>query len=400
MAKPLTAAAVERIKPGLSREEIPDGLLPGFYLIIQPSGAKSWAVRYRHGARTRKLTIGKTSALSLSEARDAAREALRIVARGEDPATIRKAAQIAASAGSHDTVEAVIGEWLKRDQMKNRSFPEVKRTIARDVLPVWKGRAIADIKRHDCVRLIDTVHDRAPILALRIHAYLHRLFKWSVGRGIVDASPMADLPKPGREISRDRFLSDGELLSVWLGCHELGWPFGPAIQLLALTGCRREEIASLRWSEVEGDTIRLGGNRTKTKEARIVPLAPLAIEILQSLPQVNQSEFVFTTNGRTPISGWSRAKCSLDLKSGVADWRLHDLRRTFATGLQQLGVRLEVIEAALGHISGSRAGIVGVYQRHGFEPETRKAAELWSDYIRSLWSPRLEDGMIAPRALV
>lgn len=381
MTKALTAAAVEKAKPGPDRREIPDGRLPGLYLIVQPSGAKSWAVRYRHGSTPRKLTLGTANALSLAEARDAARDVLRDAALGADPAAAKKAAKSKAAAPAPDTVEAVIGEWLKRDQAKNRSLPEVTRVMNHDVLPAWKGRPFNSISRRDCLELIDKVHDRAPVVALRVYAYLNRLFRWAVGRGIVDASPMSELPKPSREVSRDRFLTDAELLKVWQACDDLGWPFGPAIRLLALTGCRRSEITSLRWDEIDGASIRLSGARTKTGEPRVVPLSPEAAAIIEALPRIDQSAFVFTTTGKTPVSGWSRAKRLLDQHSGVTDWRLHDLRRTFATGLQRLGIRLEVIEAALGHTSGSRSGIVGVYQRHGFEPEVRRAAEAWSQRV-------------------
>lgn len=397
MAKTLTVASVERAKPGPARREIPDGLLPGLFLIVQPSGAKSWAVRYRHGGKSRKVTLGTANVLSLPEAREAGREALRAVVGGADPAAMKKAARKAASDPVRDTVEAVISEWVRRDQSKNRSAAEVARIMRHDVLPIWQGRDFATITRRDCMEIIDHVHDRAPVLALRVYAYLHRLFRWSVGRGIVDASPMADLPKPGREVSRDRVLTETELIAVWRGCDEIGWPFGPAIRLLILTGCRRAEVGALRWSEIDGEAIRLASKRTKTKEARVVPLSPQAVEIVENLVRVNQSDFVFTTTGRTPVSGWSRAKRLLDNHSGVEAWRIHDLRRTFATGLQRLGIRLEVIEAALGHVGGSRAGIVGVYQRHGFEPEIRKAADAWGQHVASLVEGRDESNLVELR---
>jgi integrase len=398
MAKALTAATVEKAKPGPKRREIADGRLPGLYLIVQPSGAKSWAVRYRHGSTPRKLTLGTANALSLAEARDAAREVLRDAALGADPAAAKKAAKSKAAAPPPDTVEAVIGEWLKRDQAKNRSLPEVTRVMNHDVLPAWKGRPFNSISRRDCLELIDKVHDRAPVVALRVYAYLNRLFRWAVGRGIVDASPMSELPKPSREVSRDRFLTDAELLKVWQACDSLGFPFGPAIRLLILTGCRRSEITSMRWDEIDGASIRLSADRTKSGEPRVVPLSPEAAAIIEALPRIDQSDLVFTTTGKTPVSGWSRAKRLLDHHSGVAGWRLHDLRRTFATGLQRLGIRLEVIEAALGHTSGSRAGIVGVYQRHGFEPEVRRAAEAWSQHVTHLIDGKESTNLIELRA--
>jgi integrase len=160
--------------------------------------------------------------------------------------------------------------------------------------------------------------------------------------------------------------------------------FGAATRLLILTGARREEITQLRWCEIEGDNIILAGSRTKTGNAHIVPLSAPARELLASLPRIADSDIVFTLNGEKPINGWSKPKEKLDEVSGVSDWRIHDLRRTMATGMQKLGVQLTVTEAALGHTSGSRDGIVGVYQRHDYAEEKRQALELWGAHVSSL----------------
>ena len=195
---------------------------------------------------------------------------------------------------------------------------------------------------------------------------------------------MAHLPKAGAETKRDRVLSDGELAAVWQAASKLGWPFGHAVRLLILTGARREEIGGLCWTEVNGETIKLSGERTKNGEPHNIPLSPQATAVLQRVPRIANSERVFSTNGKTSISGWSRAKRQLDDISEVADWRTHDLRRTVATGLQKLGVSLQVIEAVLGHTSGSRSGVVGVYQRHSFDAEKRAALDAWGNHVTEL----------------
>jgi integrase len=177
-------------------------------------------------------------------------------------------------------------------------------------------------------------------MARRVHAYVHRFFRWCVGRDILEESPATDLPKPGVEIARDRVLSDVELAAVWNAAGELAWPFGDAVRLLILTGARREEIGGLRWSEINGETIALRGERTKNGEPRTIPLSLSSTIVLQRLPRIANSERVFTTNGKSSVSGWSRAKGNLDVISGVKDWRIHDLRRTVATGLQKLGFSL------------------------------------------------------------
>jgi integrase len=211
---------------------------------------------------------------------------------------------------------------------------------------------------------------------------LHKLFRWAVTRDIIPANPAADMDKPGSETKRDRVLSDSDLAAVWKAAETLGWPFGDVIRLLILTGARRNEIGHLRWSEIDQDAIKLKGERTKNAEPHNIPLSPAAIAILSEGPRIAGSQFVFTTNGRSPVSGWSRIKTRLPTLD--EPWRLHDLRRTVATGLQKLGVNLQTIEAVLGHVSGSRSGVVGVYQRHSFDAEKRAALDAWGAHVMAL----------------
>ena len=251
-------------------------------------------------------------------------------------------------------------------------------------MPAWRGRRIDTIAKHDVLVLLDAIVDRgAPAKAQRAYVHAHRLFKWCVGRGIVDVNPMAGLERPGRENSRDRVLTDTELAAVWQASAD--WPFGAIVRLLVLTGARREEIGQLTWGEVQGDTIRLEGARTKSGNGHLIPLSPPALELLGSAPRIGE-KYVFTLDGIKPVSSsWSRAKARLDKASGVAGWRIHDLRRTVATGMQRLGVGLQTVEALLGHTGGSRAGIVGIYQRHDFAAEKRAAVEQWGAHVTA-WS--------------
>jgi integrase len=206
--------------------------------------------------------------------------------------------------------------------------------------------------------------------------------------------------KPQPEKSRDRVLSDEELKRVWEAAGEIGWPFGPIIRLLILTGARREEIGGLRWSEIKGDRIELSGDRTKNGKPHIIPLSAPAITIIEGLHHVHGSKFVFTVTGETPVSGFSKVADRFESMLALPDWRLHDLRRTVATGLQRLGVRLEVTESVLGHTSGSRAGIVGIYQRHTWSDEKRAALDAWARHVESLveGKPANVVGLAARRA--
>ena len=195
---------------------------------------------------------------------------------------------------------------------------------------------------------------------------------------------MAHLPKPGSEVPRDRALTDPELAQVLKNVTQLRPPFGPIFQLLILTGARRSEITALRWSEIKDDTIILPRDRTKSGKAHSIPLSPQVVEIIKQLPRIGPRDFVFTINGRNPVTDLAASKEKLDGLINIPAWHTHDLRRTVATGLQRLGINLQVIEAVLGHVGGSRSGIVGVYQRHSFDAEKRIALEAWAREVERI----------------
>jgi integrase len=398
VAKALTAASIEKFKPGAARREIPDGLLGGLYLIVQPSGARSWAVRYRLRGKPTKFTIGAYPAFDLAAARKAAREVLQEVARGGDPARQREERRRAEAAD--DDFEAVARLWIERDQRPhNRTWLEAarllglrpdpedeKRLVATKggLVDRWGDRKLADIRRADIIYIMDSIVARGvPYVANRTVGCLRSLFSWCISRDMITANPCIGV-KPQPEKSRDRVLDDEELQAVWTAADKLGWPFGPIVQLLILTGARREEIGALRWSEVKGDQIELSGDRTKNGQPHIIPLSAPAIAIIENLHRVHGSKLVFTSTGETPVSGFSKVADRLDAMLGLPDWRLHDLRRTVATGLQRLGTRLEVTEAVLGHTSGSRAGVVGIYQRHDWADEKRAALDAWARHVVAL----------------
>ena len=390
----LTAAAVERLRPPVSGQvDYFDRGYPGLALRISHAGTRAWTYVYRDASgRVRRVTLGRHPQLSLSAARDEWRKARAAVDRGEKPGRQKPA--------DADQFEAILAEWLRRDQGQNRTVNDVTRIMRHDVLPVFEGRPIGSIKRAELIRLIDDISDRAPVMARRVHAHLHRLFRWSLGRGLVESNPMADLPAPPAPRARDRVLSDHELRTIWLAASEVGYPFGPLTKLLLLTAARRDEVAGLRWSEVKEDRIEIGAERMKAGEAHTIPLASAARELIEGLPRFHGTDLVFTTNGRNPVSGWSKAKRILDREvekiagEPLVEWRLHDVRRTVATGLQRLGVRLEVTEEILAHRSGSRSGVTGIYQRFKFEDEKRAALEAWARHVIGVVSGEL--GSVVP----
>jgi integrase len=365
----LTAKGVEAAAPTKKRREIPDDLLPGLYLIVQPSGAKSWATRYRLHGRSHKHTIGRYPVFDLRAAREAGTKALRAAAEGRQPGALQT-----------DTVDAAVAQFMERHAKRHyrpRTLQETERLLNCHVLPRWRGRRLDSITRGDVRALVDSVS--APIMANRLHSLIGRLFNWMVSADLLTNSPVSGIKKPFAEKSRDRVLTDDELRRVWLAAESIGYPFGSLIQLLILTGQRRGEVAGMRWDEIAGDLWILPKERTKNGKLHTVPLPSQATAIINRAPRL--CEFVFSANGEAPVSGFSRPKRLID---GVTGWRLHDLRRTVASGMARLGVNLPVIERALNHVSGSFAGIVGVYQRHEFSEEKREALEKWANHVERL----------------
>ena len=383
----LTARAVETAQPAAVRREIPDALMPSLYLVVQPSGTKSWAVRYRHNGATRKFTLGSHPAIDLKAARALAGKALRAAAEGRDPGQEKAQAR----AASADTIDRAVAQFIERHcKRKNRprTAQETERLLRLHVMPRWRGRAVSSITRRDMLDVLDRVVDAgSPIAANRVLAATRKLFNWLLARDVIATSPCAGVKPPTDERSRDRVLDDEELRAVWLTAEEIGWPFGAMVKVLVLTGQRRDEVARMEWSEIDfGDKLwTLPRERVKNDEKHEVPLSDAAIAVLKSVPRIAGSRYVFTTNGKAPSSGYSKGKRRLDaLLSDMPPWRLHDLRRTTASGMARLGINLPVIEKVLNHASGSFAGIVGVYQKHGFSQEKRRALEAWAAFVAGL----------------
>jgi integrase len=385
----LTVKNVEAMRPGADRREIPDGHMPGLYLIVQPSGARSWAVRYRHHGQSRKHTLGSYPAIDLKAARALAGKALRAVAEGRDPSREKFLARTAKS----DSVDHVVEEFLERHVQRSnrpRTAQGTERLLRQHVLPHWRSRLVHEITRRDVLKILDRVVDGgAPIAANRTFAAVRKFFNWCVARDILAVSPCAGVKPPSAERARDRVLSDDELRLVWAAADKLGGTFGPLVKLLALTGQRRDEVARMRWEEVniENRLWTLPAERTKNNKPHEVPLSNAALAVVERVPRVAGSPFVLTTNGGAPpISGYSEGKRRLDalLPADIPAWRLHDLRRSCASGLARLGINLPVIEKVLNHSSGSFAGIVGVYQKHSFADEKRQALEAWGGFVAAL----------------
>jgi integrase len=406
----LTALNVENWKPSDARQEVLVG--DGLYFIVQPSGVKSWALRYRRKSdgKSVKHTIGSYPMLKLKDARSAATALRAEIERGADPHGAKVVARRRA-AEVDDSFEAVVRRYVADRQSRGkRSWKWSARllglAVEDDELAVlrdgstdrhgrrrlsladrWGTRRISEITDSDVIRAIDQVANHAPVAANRLHAVLSAFFGWAKGKRYVAVNPCTDLERPAEEKARDRVLSDDELRKVWLAAGELGHPHAGIVRLLILTGQRRGEIADLSWPEIDLDerAIHLPPKRTKNGRAHDVPLSAQALAVVAGLPRLVEVDRVF---GRRPFKSFYYLREQLAESSGVSEWTLHDIRRTVASGLQRLGVRLEVTEAVLNHKSGSVSGITAVYQRHDYAAEKRDALVRWADHVDALVSGR------------
>ena len=293
-------------------------------------------------------------------------------------------------------------ERFDRDCLKVKwkaSRDDAWSTLIRFAVPVLKDKPLPDIKRADIRDVLAPVRDKTAT-ARKLFAILRRLFNWAANEGDLGTSPLAGMEAPPVPDSRDRVLEDWELALVWRGAGELGYPFGPVVRLLILTGARREEVAGLPWEELRQQEAMwsLPAERAKNDTAAQIPLSSLAQAEIDAVAgrrgradRWPRRGLMFSTTGKTAVSGYSKAKKRLDMKIAemahgeVLDhWTFHDLRRTLATGMQRLGVRFEVTEAILNHVSGSKSGVAGIYQRHDWGPEKKAALQAWSDHIERL----------------
>jgi integrase len=330
-------------------------------------------VRYRHAGQQIMRSIGRHgSPWTVETARAKALELLGTLASGVDPF---------AQTLSGETFGAEIERYLerKRTSLKPRSFVEVQRNLQKHSAPLHKLR-LADIDRRTIAVLLGQVETSSgPIARNRLRSSLSAFFSWAIQEGLGDSNPVVGTGKADEGGSRERVLSADELRSLW---HSLGDdPFSNILRLLLLTGARRTEIGLLRWSEIDlaKKQINLPASRVKNGRDHCVPLSTQALAIIDRLPRRNSTDYLFGKH--SGFSDYGRAKQELDKRLDIAPWRIHDLRRSCATHLGELGIQPHHIEAILNHYSGHRSGVAGVYQRAKYEPEMRSALQRWADYV-------------------
>ena len=391
----LTKANVERLKlPQGKREAIVfDEALPGFGLRLRAGGKRTWIAQYRFGTQQRRVTIGTVETLDADNARRRARSALSKVHLGTDP----QLEKVEARAEAAVTLASVVDTYLARHaakRLKPGTLTDVERYLRRHWAPLSR-LPVKKITRADvAARLARLADESGGFAANRARAALSALYAWAIAEGLTDSNPVVGTRKPTEEIARDRVLSDEELAAIWRHAGEAD--FGAIVRMLILTGQRREEVAAMTFDEVDldGAAWRIGGDRTKNARAHDVPLAGAAIVILSTVERRGGRALVFGSR-EGPFSGWSKAKASLDTRMSAAlgrapaPWRLHDIRRTVATRLADLGVLPHVVEAVLNHVSGHKAGVAGVYNRASYAAEKRAALETWARHVARLIGERV-----------
>lgn len=449
----ITKRTVDAAKPGPRDYFIWDGgekeAVKGFGLKVTPAGGRIYVYQYRiarpgEAERTpaKRYTIGKHGNFTPDQARTRAKELAALVARGIDPRKLEldefaakdEAERLAREKSRIEgelAFKKVAAFWLDHYENEKARRPSsvslAKLVVNRYLTPALGDKPMPHIGRADIQPIIDAIPVRRKGIRRAVFAYASVLFSWAAKRGDVASNPLTEMVKPEAPKSRDRVLTDAELAEVWNASVKIGAPFGPFFRLLILTGQRRSEVAEIVWGELDrtSATWTIPADRAKNGVAHIVPLSSTVVAELDALADSAKADdensekaswpktgFVFTTTGKTPISGLTKAKFALDTaitnarRSEVDNvevpevepmpaWRLHDLRRTLATGFQRLGIRFEVTEAVLNHVSGAKGGIAGIYQRHDWKEEKRSALDVWARHVASIIATA-EQGNVVP----
>ncbi|MHC2367451.1 integrase [Bradyrhizobium diazoefficiens] len=439
MATLLTSASVRRLKPHWKRTEIRDAGCPGLILIIQPSGRKSWAMRFRRpNGKLARIHLGAVAlneieaeaepafgtSLGLASARRLAADVNRERSLGRDFIAAKHQQKIDWKRKSASTFDKAAMEFVEQHvRRKTRRWQQQARLLgiglaedgialqvmANGLAKRWCFMPISEIDADDIFAIVEEARELgvpgverrnlgpSESRARKMHGTLSSFFSWLVQRRRIKANPCAGLHPPEPPRSRDRVLTKEEIIALWHSADKLTSPFGACVNLLLLTGCRLNEVCGMRRSELsaDGKMWTIPGERTKNHRTHDVPLSDLARQILSEVK--SEGDLIFTTNGKTPISGWSKMKKRLDSAMlHLSDaklphkikpiWRLHDLRRTSATGMAEIGILPHIVEACLNHVSGAKAGVAGVYNRAAYAEEKRIAFARWAAHVHRLVS--------------
>jgi integrase len=383
----LTAKSVATVglPAGRSDHTYFDDDIAGFGLRIRAGGSRVFIYRYRVGKRQRSITLGSATSVPLALARKNAGELEAKVRLGRDPAADKATARAAAG----DTIGALIDQYLdaRMSDWRPNSLRQVKRHLLIHCKPLHH-LPITSLSQRDVARLQDHVaQNSGETTSNRLRASLETFVAWVIRQGIrLPEGNVVSYTGKRKETTRERVLTDAELKAVWNACDD-ATDHSSIVRLLMLTGQRAAEIGSLQWSEVKDGRIELPSDRTKNKRPHNVPLSDPARAILEPLRMIGRTHVFGRTDSRG-FKGWGVSKQRLDARIGVTDWVVHDLRRTVATRMAELGVQPHIVEAVLNHVSGHKAGVAGIYNRATYDKEKRIALDLWAAHILALVEER------------
>ena len=357
-----------------------DDDIAGFGIRIRAGGSRNWIYRYRVGPKQRSVILGSAKSVPLAVAQKNASTLEARIQLGEDPALDRQNARLEAD----NTLGILAHQYLeaRKSKWRPKSHTEYTRHLLKYARPLHRLPITAVTQRNVANLLNDLTRTSGEATANRVRSTLRALFSWVLKEGIpLPGGNVAAHTNQHEEKSRERVLADTELLAIWKGCRDND--FGAIVKLLILTGQRKTEIGSLRWDEVHDEHIVLPSQRTKNKRAHIVPLSDPARAILNQRHADGRTHVFGRAD--TGFGGWNISKRELDTGvDTVAPWTLHDLRRTVATRMAELGVQPHIIEAVLNHVSGHKGGIAGVYNRATYDREKREALNLWAEHVTAL----------------
>ena len=374
-------------------------------LRITQRGIKSFSVIYRvagegglssrgypKGGKQHRITLGQWPIVELAQARIQAREIRLSAAAGIDPRHERTGLL---AARIENTVASTIDRYIDRQaKVNNQNWRQVKSHLDRLIKPEWGNRVVSDITRSDAHKLLDKVaEERGPKMASEVRKQAGRLFSWALDRELVTSNPFFRMDRPNDEkyAPKERHLSDSEIQLIWQACENLSYPYGTCIQLLILTGLRKNNMAVAKkaWISSSEKIITVPKMEFKSNRVHEVPLSTLAWAILEQVPLFQDSEYIFKAiRGNGGLNGWSKVKIQLDqsissLNHGqsISAWTIHDIRHTVKTGLSRLRINSEIKDRVLGH---AKRGMDAIYDHHDYRDEKREALEMWATHISSI----------------
>jgi integrase len=367
-----------------------DDAMPGFgYRLRAGAGGKmlrSWIVQYKRAGATRRMLLGNAAVLGAEQARLAAKKALAAVALGQDP----QADRIDRRHRDRHSLKSVVDQYLaaKKPDVRARTYVEAQRYLSsgRYLRPLH-SLPIDTITRADVAsRILAIAREAGNVTAAHARSNLNAIYVWAMQMGLTDTNPVIGSVQPKASEGRTRVLTDAELASVWRACSDEHDHYARIVRLLILTACRRQEVGGMCWSELDAEqgVWTIPAARSKNKRQHTLPLPAAAWAIIGTVPHVAGRDYLFGERGMAGFGNWGDCRAALADRLGdsVAPFVLHDIRRTIATKMADLGVQPHIIEEVLGHArSGHKRGIAGIYNRAVYMREVKAALELWATHV-------------------